>query len=303
MIMKMSWKSGILAGLLAALALEQFACQPTPGEAYETRKLRENEEDIIAYLQRNNLQGQANRLASGVYYIITQASPSGSLPAVGDEILYHVVTRRLDGVIVDSSAAAANMPRRVIFGAPRAQQDTITARLYEGLTLLREGERAILLAPFDRSDNKQGTLLLPAYTPVRYDIRVLRIRSEDVQINEYLTAQRLTNVERTTSGLRFRLTQARPDSAQVKAGQTVFMKYTGLLLNGTQFDINQTGNYNFKVGEGQTVKGFEEAVQKLRVGEKATIILPSTIGYGAQGRNSIPPYAPLRFDVEIISSK
>ncbi|WP_128546306.1 FKBP-type peptidyl-prolyl cis-trans isomerase [Larkinella soli] len=303
-----SLRKSSLAVALIGLMISQLGCQPDPGEALNDRKRRENDEEINAYLDKNNLKGQVVKdEVTGLYIVRTKAVPGGQTPQTGDEVKYYFVQSRLDGVVVDSSNFAGKTPNLVTIGSPG--QGAITARLYNGLQLLKEGEVAIVLAPFDPTDNKSGNLLLPAYTPVRYDVTMVSVRSEDEQIQDYLAEKNLTAAEKTSSGLRFLRTQAYPDSAQVKAGQTVKVKYTGRLLNGNQFDSSTSGA-DFTIGTGAVIPAWDEAFVKLRVGEKATIVLPSSIGYGVAGRRNsttgaytIPPYAPLAFDVEVVSAK
>ncbi|GAB3915087.1 hypothetical protein GCM10028803_61420 [Larkinella knui] len=294
-----NWQRWSFAVSLIGLLIVQISCAPDPGEALNDRKRRENEDEIKAYITTNNLTAVKDDV-TGLYIAKTKDVPTGQAPVVGDEVRFYFVQKRLDGLIVDSTETAAKKPGVVIIGAP--SQGAITARLYNGLQLLKEGEQAIVLAPYDPTDNKSGNLLLPAYTPVRYDITVVSVRTEEEQIQDYLAAKGLTAAEKTASGLRFLLTKAYPDSALVKVGQTAKIKYKGTLLNGNQFDANADGT-DFSVGTGAVIAAWDEALVKMREGEKATIVLPSSIGYGPQGKTPIPPYAPLVFDIEVVSAK
>ncbi|WP_234736915.1 FKBP-type peptidyl-prolyl cis-trans isomerase [Tellurirhabdus bombi] len=301
------WKQGTVVAMFA-LAAMQISCQPDAGEAYNSRKLRENRADIEAYINDQKLQTQ--QTASGLYYTITQANANGQVPKVGDQVQFLYVKSRLDGVVVDSSVTTT--PGTIIsndyfYYRTGGANQPYPIGLYEGLLMLKEGERATLLMPFNLQNQNQGNLLLPAFSPARYDVRVINVRTEDEQINDYVTAQKLTNVEKTSTGLRVAMTKTYPDSAQVKTGQTVYVKYTGRLLNGTQFDSNTAGTYSFKVGEGQVIKAWEEAIVKMKEGEKAIWVLPSAIGYGEVGSSNgpvpIPTYSPLAFDVEVVRAQ
>ncbi|RCR70273.1 peptidylprolyl isomerase [Larkinella punicea] len=294
-----NWLKWNVAVSLIGLLIAQESCAPDPGEALNDRKRRENEEEIKAYIAQESLPAAKDDV-TGLYLAKTKTVPTGQTPVVGDEVRFYFVQRRLDGVIVDSSETFAKKPSVVTIGAPL--QGTITARLYTGLQLLKEGEEGIVLAPYDPTDNKSGNLLLPAYTPVRYDITVVSVRTEEEQIQDYLVAKGLTAAEKTASGLRFLLTKAYPDSALVKVGQSVKIKYKGTLLNGNQFDANADGA-DFNIGTGAVIAAWDEALVKMREGEKATIVLPSTIGYGQLGKAPIPPYASLAFDIEVVSAK
>lgn len=124
---------------------------------------------------------------------------------------------------------------------------------------------------------------------------------EEEQINNYITANNLTITQKTSSGLRFILTKANVASAALKVGQTITVKYAGKLLSGKQFDA---GTFDFVLGGGRVIKGFDEGIAKLKVGEKGTLIFPSSLGYGAQGAGgSIPGNTPLLFDIEVVAAK
>jgi FKBP-type peptidyl-prolyl cis-trans isomerase len=117
---------------------------------------------------------------------------------------------------------------------------------------------------------------------------------EDQQIETYITAKKLVVTEKTATGLRYVRTLT-SGGAAVKVGQSI------KLLNDTQFD---TGNFSFVLGTGGVIQGFTEGIGKMKVGEKATIIFPSTLGYGATGSGSkIPGNSPLVFDIEVVTAK
>jgi FKBP-type peptidyl-prolyl cis-trans isomerase len=123
---------------------------------------------------------------------------------------------------------------------------------------------------------------------------------EDQQIETYITAKKLVVTEKTATGLRYVRTLT-SGGAAVKVGQSILVNYTGKLLNDTQFD---TGNFSFVLGTGGVIQGFTEGIGKMKVGEKATIIFPSTLGYGATGSGSkIPGNSPLVFDIEVVTAK
>lgn len=123
---------------------------------------------------------------------------------------------------------------------------------------------------------------------------------EDDQINSYISSKSLKVTETTASGLRYIVTKTNASGAALKAGQTINVNYTGMFLSGKSFD---SGNFSFVLGVGRVVQGFDEGIAKMRVGEKATIIFPSTLGYGSQANGSIPANSPLVFDIEVVSAR
>lgn len=109
----------------------------------------------------------------------------------------------------------------------------------------------------------------------------------------------------TASGLTYIVTK-RGDGAEVKAGQNVTVNYTGLLTNGEVFDSSVMRNdpFSFTVGAGLVIKGWDEGLQNLRVGDHAILTIPPAIGYGASGAGGvIPPNATLIFIIEVIGAE
>ena len=95
--------------------------------------------------------------------------------------------------------------------------------------------------------------------------------------------------------------------AAVKAGDTVSVLYTGKLMDGTVFDASvKHGNqpFDFKVGAGMVIKGWDQGLLGAKVGEKRTLTIPGDLAYGPQGiPGTIPPNATLIFDVEVLAIK
>ena len=114
------------------------------------------------------------------------------------------------------------------------------------------------MVPSYLDNGRVGTLLLPQYSPIRYDVRVVNIRTEDQQIEDYIVANKLTVTKKTDEGIRIAVTSAKPDSALAQTGQTASVLYKGKLLNGTQFDSRQdsTNAFSFKIGEGSVIKAW-----------------------------------------------
>ena len=108
----------------------------------------------------------------------------------------------------------------------------------------------------------------------------------------------------TRSGLTYLITK-KGTGVRPKKGDTVILHYTGMLTNGVKFDSSRDGKpLSFKLGVGQVIKGWDEGVAKLRVGDHAILLVPSELGYGSKGAGDvIPPDANLIFVVEIVDVK
>jgi FKBP-type peptidyl-prolyl cis-trans isomerase len=93
--------------------------------------------------------------------------------------------------------------------------------------------------------------------------------------------------------------------AKAVAGKTVVVDYVGRLANGTRFDTScQKTPFEFDLGQGLVIEGFDQGIAGMRVGGIRRIIIPSSLGYGKAGAGGIiPPNAALVFDVELIDVK
>ena len=93
------------------------------------------------------------------------------------------------------------------------------------------------------------------------------------------------------------------NGAQAAAGQNVFVHYTGWLEDGSKFDSSKDRNqpFQFSLGRGQVIRGWDEGVEGMLVGGKRKLTIPPQLGYGAAGAGGvIPPNATLVFEVELL---
>ena len=109
----------------------------------------------------------------------------------------------------------------------------------------------------------------------------------------------------TASGLQIKtMIVGTGDKAEV--GKTAVVHYTGWLLDGTKFDssVDRGTPFEFPLGQGRVIKGWDEGVATMNIGGKVELIIPPDLGYGASGAGGvIPPSATLKFEVEFLDQK
>lgn len=109
----------------------------------------------------------------------------------------------------------------------------------------------------------------------------------------------------TDSGLKYVILKD-GDGASPKKGETVVVHYTGTLTDGKKFDssVDRGQPFQFQVGMGKVIKGWDEALMMMQVGDKWKLIIPSDLAYGDRGYPGvIPPKATLIFVVELLDIK
>lgn len=109
----------------------------------------------------------------------------------------------------------------------------------------------------------------------------------------------------TASGLQIKtITVGAGEKAEV--GKTAVVHYTGWLLDGTKFDssVDRGTPFEFPLGAGRVIKGWDEGVATMNVGGKVELTIPADLAYGASGAGGvIPPNATLKFEVEFLGMK
>ena len=113
-----------------------------------------------------------------------------------------------------------------------------------------------------------------------------------------------TDTITTESGLKYLVVKKSNNPTKAEKGMMVDVHYTGFLTDGKVFDSSiERGNpISFELGTGSVIKGWDEGIALMNIGDKYRLIIPANLGYGTNGAgSSIPPNATLLFDVELVN--
>ncbi len=305
--------------LLSGMLLLAFCCSVTSVKAQDKKTSAKKAAPKESAAKGKQKPDGFKKLNSGLEYKIVKHGEGARKPVVSDHIEMHIHVHVGDSVMFDSRKMYNNKPVPFPISAPKFKGDPI-----EGFMMMVVGDSAIFRLPVD-SMKKAGNQLLPWMKEgmkVEYDVVLVSVKSEaedkkdqeekaSIQIaidekilQEYFTKNGIKPIK-TASGLYYTIS-SQGEGESVKAGQKVSVNYTGKFLDGKPFDSNTDSNFHhmmpfdLEVGKGRVIKGWDEGLQLLKKGSKATFYIPSNLAYGAQERNPIPANAILVFDVEIL---
>jgi FKBP-type peptidyl-prolyl cis-trans isomerase len=269
--------------------------------------------------------GGFKKTDGGLLYKFYQQNKDARQAQVGDILEGYIV------IMSDSIIKYQSVKPEIFFQI--SEQSMFSGDINEGLSLVHEGDSVVFKVSVDSMAKYQGGVNTTGQQYATYGIKVTRIFSkseyfaeqaaeaermkpiEDSLINNYLKENKLS-VKPTESGLYF-IPVRKGSGAKLMQGETVKINYVGKMLDGRVFDGNWEselkkagvntedgrGRFNpmqITLGVGQVIPGFEEAIMLMQTGGRATVIIPSSLAYGAQGNQSIPPFSPLVFDLEIV---
>jgi FKBP-type peptidyl-prolyl cis-trans isomerase len=224
-------------------------------------------------------ESSANLLPSGLRYKDTLEG-NGQEAKKGDvlEVLY-TGTLKADGKKFDSTDGRG--PFRFVLG-----NGEVIKGWDEGVAGMKVGGKRKLWIPAALGYGPRGTGAIPANSDLVFEVELMGIvPPAKLEITDL--------VEGT--------------GATAKVGDTVSVHYTGKLkANGEKFDssLDHGSTFEFKLGDGQVIKGWDQGVPGMKVGGKRQLLIPFNLAYGASGSPpKIPPRADLVFDVELVAIK
>ena len=256
---------------------------------------------------------------NGVKYFFWRSFAHSQRANVGDLVFVEMVCKtEKDSVIMSSYVQGQSF--QIFVPAP-----TYKGCFFEMLTLMGEGDSAEVsvisdslflksfgtaMPPFVRKGSKFKIILkmVSIVTKDEVDKRMIeeaKYTDENQQedIRKYISANAL-QMTKTENGL-FYMFPLKSFARRVVTGDEVKVHYTGYFLDGKIFDSSVERNqpFEFTVGAGSVIKGWDEALKLMCVKDKILIILPYQLAYGEAGAGSIPPHTPLVFEIELLSIK
>jgi FKBP-type peptidyl-prolyl cis-trans isomerase len=282
-------------GILTAAVVGMVSCM-NKIDTSDEKRIAENEAAIEKYLQDSSLTEKVTRETSGLIYYKRNSNPAGELAKTGDAATVKMTAYLLNGTKIPL------IKNDSLYTFPVEGYATNFHGLEFAIKTLRTGEKGSYFLPYYLTFAPGGGTNIPAYSPMRMEMEFVKTRTEVQQINEYIAAKQYKPSERTSDNLVLIRTNTVTGDT-IGSGKSVNVKYIGRFLDGTKFD---EGTIPFTTNTNGAIAGFDRAIRKMRKGEKAIVIFPSSLGYGKKcqgcGSRNIPiyPYSALHFEVEVL---
>lgn len=272
--------------------------------------------DLKKYLEVNKITVQPR--PSGIYFLQTLEG-AGLKIDTGCMVTVSLKISFLDGKVLFNSTDRPD-PIKFKYG-----KRFDTPGVDEGIGLMKGGSKATIIVPSKMAFGDQGRgALIPPYSALVYEVEITDVQSkadfekeqaelklkntqekeaikkgEAQQLQKFLADNKIT-VAPTSSGLYY-IETVKGTGVQPVPGNKVRVHYTGKLLNGKKFDSSHDRNtpFEFDLGKGQVIKGWDEGIAMMKQGGKAVLVIPYNIAYGERSMGEIPPYATLVFEVEL----
>ncbi|MBQ6770084.1 MAG: FKBP-type peptidyl-prolyl cis-trans isomerase [Bacteroidales bacterium] len=277
-------------------------------ERMKEQRLQESKDVLAAYVKENGIS--VSPIESGIYLILTEKG-KGNCPEKGDKVELDFEAKLLDGRSIGST-----------FG----QDEKFTFIVGEGYVIpgwevivpkMHVGDRVTAIIPCEMAYGEHSVTGIPPYANLVYDIKLLKITPADVlkrqqeeemqrkrasaekAFTQYLKENRIT--EHTLTGLYYEKSVL-TEGQGPEAGMTARIRFDAQYLDGTPLGNSEDlgGFYDIPFGQHSVLRGLEEGVGLMKVGEKARLVIPYTLAYGASSYGEIPPYSNFVFDVELV---
>ena len=286
---------------------------------------------FCAFTITANAQNTLQRTPQGALYTIFTQNTGDRLKL--DDVVSLQITQKTDKDSLLTSTYAIGHPVQIKIQAPQNVTD-----MMEIFPLLTVGDSLLVKIPADsvfKGHEESRPPFFPAGSYFNFYIKVVKVQTlndaiaernaeiaktnaaETATANKYIADHKLI-VKATPSGLKYMITKASV-KPKPQAGDTVYVNYTGRLLNGQVFDssiaaVAQKAGLpqgdrtyepiKFILGKGEVIKGWDQGLLLMNEGAKVKFIIPSSLAYGEQGAgDAIPAFSTLIFDVELVKVK
>ena len=221
---------------------------------------------------------------------------TGKSPLKGDKVIVHYTGKLLDGSIFDSSVER-DEPFKFPLGMGR-----VIKGWDEGIASMKVGGKRILTIPPILGYGERGAGdRIPPNSTLIFEVELIDIKKPVVDKDFEIAGSEII----TDSGM-IMIDHVLGEGEIPKKNQIVVVHYTGKLENGTKFDSSHDRGqpFEFPLGMGRVIKGWDEGLASMKIGGKRTLIIPPFLAYGERGAGGvIPPNATLLFEVELLGIK
>ncbi|MEI6887729.1 MAG: FKBP-type peptidyl-prolyl cis-trans isomerase [Bacteroidales bacterium] len=282
--------------------------------------IKKEQDELVKYLTDKKITVQPAE--SGLYFIETVAG-KGLAIDTGMWVSVHFKVLLIDGKQLFSSYDRGE-PITFEYG-----KRFDTPGVEQAIGMMKKGGKAMAIVPSKIAFGETGRgSVVPPFATMIYELEIVNVQTkaehdkaaaeekkkaqeklmknkieEAASLGKYLKEKNIT-AKPTASGIYY-IERVKGTGTKAAAGKVVKVHYTGTLLNGTKFDSSRDKNqpYEFTLGQGQVIKGWDEGIELMNVGGKATLIIPSNMAYGERDKGTIPPYSTLVFEVELMDVK
>lgn len=272
------------------------------------RLIKESKTAFETYIEENGINVTPSE--SGIYVIPIEKG-KGRCPMAGEEVELDFSASMLNGQLLGTTYGKDETFSFVL------GEGSVIAVWEEVVPQMHVGDRVKAVVPFEMAYGERSLQSMPPYSNLVYDIKLLKITTvEELQkqaeetvkkqkdesesaFQSFLTENNI--VDHTESGLYYAKSLVTGGKSPVR-GTTARIKYVASFLDGTVLGTSdELGEYyEIPIGKRKVLKGLEEGVCLMKVGEKARLVLPYHLAYDEESPEGIPPFSNLVFDVELL---
>ncbi len=283
-------KPFVTAFIIMLFSLSWKGCKPEVD-----KELQQEEEAIQNFIEENNIEIDTSTEEGLRYYQSREGQ--GEKVQNGDFIITHAMGKPLGEELLEEQI---DSNFRFIVG-----RGHVMLGLDKGILFMSKGEKGRFIVPF-RLAYYNPNASVPNYNTYHLQIEVVEIVEDSLEwelerIRSYVQEHEWDTVPDST-GFTF-LSTKEGTGAEIDTNDVVKISYEAYLLDGTLTQsASQAGPLQFTVGEGDVIEGLEKAVALMKVGGQAKVVIPSSLAYEGHYYYSIPPFASIRYNLEVLDS-